>query len=262
MSSAKVWIPATRTVVTGAGSGIGRAIALALAAKGAVVAAVDVDDVAAKRTAEECGRGATAHQADVRDRDQLQDLGLDDAEIVVANAGVGLSGRFTDMTADDWAWIRSVNLDGVVNTCAVWGPTLLERGRGHLVITSSGLGYTPTTTEAAYCATKAAVLSLAMSLRADWGSRGVGVTAVCPGVINTPIVEASRFVGEQAEKRDEALKLFRRGHKPETVATAVVRAIEHDRGLALAGWESKLAWGIHRLAPLRVQQKLATRGLA
>ncbi|MCU1487228.1 MAG: putative oxidoreductase EphD [Actinomycetia bacterium] len=262
MSVAKVWIPATRAVITGAGSGIGRAVAHALAAKGAVVACVDLDGEAAKRVADECGHGATGHQADVRDREQLADLGLDDAGIVMANAGVGVSGRFTDMTAEDWNWIRSINLDGVVNTAAVWGPKLLEQGRGHLVITSSGLGFTPAVDLAAYCATKAAVLSLAASLRADWGQHGVGVTAVCPGVINTPIIEAARFVGEAGEHKEEARKLFGKGHSPNTVAKAVVRAIEHDRGIALAGWESKLAYGVHRFAPFAVQQKLAARGLS
>jgi NADP-dependent 3-hydroxy acid dehydrogenase YdfG len=249
--------------VTGAGSGIGRATALALAAKGAAVACVDIDDVAAKRVAEECGRGATAHQADVRDRDQLASLGLADAGIVMANAGVGMGGRFTDMSPDDWEWIRSINLDGVVNTAAVFGPKLLDRGSGHFVITSSGLGFTPTTALPAYCATKAAVLSLAASLRADWRDHGVGVTAVCPGVINTAIVEASRFAGTDTdEQRAEALKLFRRGHSPKTVAKAVVRAIEQDRGITFPGFESKLAYGIHRFAPFRVQQALAAKGFA
>jgi NADP-dependent 3-hydroxy acid dehydrogenase YdfG len=260
--STRVWIPATRAVVTGAGSGIGRATARALAERGAVVACVDIDDVAAKQTAEECGHGATAHQADVRDRAQLAELGIDDAGIVIANAGVAVAGRFTDMQAEDWAWIRSINLDGVVNTCAVWGPGMLDRGRGHLSITSSGLGFTPVVGLPAYCATKAAVLSLAASLRADWGAHGVGVTAVCPGVINTPIVEASRFVGPDASEKDAARKVFGKGHAPESVAQAVVRAIEHDRGIALVGWESKLAYGIHRFAPFSVQQRLAKRGLA
>jgi short-subunit dehydrogenase len=165
------------------------------------------------------------------------------------------------MTAEDWSWIRSINLDGVVNTCAVWGPGLLAQGRGHLAITSSGLGFTPAVTLAAYCATKAAVLSLAASLRADWADHGVGVTAVCPGVINTPIIESSRYVGEEAGQKEEARKLFGKGHSPQVVAKAVVRAIEHDRGLALAGWESKLAYGVHRFAPFAVQQKVAKRGL-
>jgi NAD(P)-dependent dehydrogenase (short-subunit alcohol dehydrogenase family) len=261
--SARVWIPATRAVVTGAGSGIGRATALALAAKGAVVACVDIDDVAAKATAERCGRGATAHQADVRDREQLESLGIDDAGIVVANAGVGMGGRFTDMAPDDWEWIRSINLDGVVNTVFAFGPKLLERGNGHFVITSSGLGFTPTTALPAYCATKAAVLSLAASLRADWKDHGVGVTAVCPGVINTPIVENSRFAGDDTEEqRTEALKIFRKGHKPETVAKHVVRAIEQDRGITFPGFESKLAYGIHRFAPFKLQQALAAKGFA
>jgi 2-hydroxycyclohexanecarboxyl-CoA dehydrogenase len=259
--SARVWIPATQAVVTGAGSGIGRAIAHHLAAKGAMVACVDIDDVAAKRVAEEIGRGASAHRADVRDRDELAALDIDDVGIVCANAGVGVTGRFTDMSAADWEWIRSINLDGVVNTCAVFGPKLLEQGRGHLAITSSGLGFTPAVQLPAYCATKAAVLSLAASLRADWGPQGVGVTAVCPGVINTPIVDAARYVGDAAEQKAEAKKLFGKGHSPDVVAKAVIRAIEHDRGIALAGWESKLAYGVHRFAPFGVQQKLAARGL-
>jgi 2-hydroxycyclohexanecarboxyl-CoA dehydrogenase len=261
--SSRIWIPATQAVVTGAGSGIGRAIAHLLASKGAVVACVDIDESAAGRVAAECGQGATAHHADVREREQLESLAgeLEDVGIVCANAGVGMSGRFTDMSAADWEWIRSINLDGVVNTAAAFGPRLLEQGRGHLTITSSGLGFTPAVDLPAYCATKAAVLSLAASLRADWGSRGVGVTALCPGVINTPIIESARFVGAAATQQDEARKLFGKGHSPDTVARALVHAIEHDRGIALAGWESKLAYGVHRFAPFGVQQKLAARGL-
>ncbi|MCU1378763.1 MAG: putative oxidoreductase EphD [Acidimicrobiales bacterium] len=259
--SARVWIPATRTVVTGAGSGIGRATAKALASRGAVVACVDINGEAARQTAEECGHGATAHLADVGDRDALAALDLGEVGIVVNNAGVAVSGPFSEMTADDWEWIRSVNLDGVVNGCAVWGPAMLDRGRGHVVNVSSGLGFTPNVTEATYCATKAAVLSLSMSLRADWAERGVGVTAICPGVIDTPIIGNSRFVGDQVQHKADAEQLFAKGHKPEAVAKAIVRAIEGDRGIALVGWESKVAYGIHRFAPLSVQQRVARRGL-
>lgn len=260
--TARIHIAGARAVVTGAGSGIGRATAHALAGRGATVAAVDIDGDAAARTAAECGAGATAHVADVRDRDALAALDLGDVDIAVNNAGVGMSGRFADMTPDDWAWIRGINLDGVVNGCAVWGPPMIERGRGHVVNLSSGLGFMPTVTEVAYCATKAAVLSLSASLRADWAAHGVGVTAVCPGVIDTPIIGRTRFVGGQAAKRGEAERLFRKGHRPETVAGAIVRSIEGDRGIALAGWESKVGWAFHRLAPFALQQRLATKGLS
>ncbi len=100
-----------------------------------------------------------------------------------------MSGRFTDVTADDWEWIRSVNLDGVVNGCAVFAPGMLARGRGHIVNLSSRLAYLHPRTEPVYVATKAAVLALSRSLRVDFAQHGVGVTAICPGITDTPIVD-------------------------------------------------------------------------
>ena len=264
MTRAKAWIVGSRALVTGAGGGIGRATAVALAERGAAVAAVDIDAESAETTATACGPGATAHVADVRDRDALAGLldELGEIDIVGNNAGVGMGGRLTDMSAEDWEWIRGINLDGVVNGCAVFGPPMLERGRGHMVNLSSGLGYTPVATMPAYCTTKAAVFMLSQCLRADWAAYGVGVTAVCPGVINTPIVGRARFVGEHvAEEQRKVEKLFGKGHKPETVATAIIKAIEGDRPVALAGWEAKLGWGMHRFAPLKVQEAMARRGL-
>jgi NAD(P)-dependent dehydrogenase (short-subunit alcohol dehydrogenase family) len=100
-----------------------------------------------------------------------------------------MSGRFTDVTAGDWEWIRSVNLDGVVNGCAVFAPGMLARGRGRIVNLSSGLAYLSPRTAPAYVATKAAVLALSRSLRGDFAQYGVGVTAICPGITDTPIVD-------------------------------------------------------------------------
>lgn len=258
------WIAGSRAVVTGAGGGIGRATSLALAGKGAAVAAVDIDAESAKATAQACGPEATAHVVDVRDREALAGLleELGQVDIAVNNAGVGMGGRFSDMSADDWEWIRSINLDGVVNGCAVFGPPMLERGRGHVVNVASGLGFTPVANMPGYCTTKAAVLMLSSCLRADWAADGVGVTAVCPGVIDTPIVGRARFVGDDVDDaRKQADMVFRKGHRPELVATAIVKAIEGNRPIALAGAESKAAWWIHRLAPLRAQEALARKGL-
>ena len=171
-----------------------------------------------------------------------------------------MTGRFQDMTADDWEWIRGINLDGVVNGCAVFAPAMLARGRGHVVNVSSGLAYTYTKTEPAYVATKAAVLALSRCLRNDWRDFGVGVTAVCPGVINTPIVDSARYVGAQDDPdvRAKTKRLFRRGHEPAKVATAIAKAIERDRAVAPVGVEAWLGWGLHRLLPVRVQQTLSS----
>src|SRR5690606_41982522 len=86
-------------------------------------------------------------------------------EVLVNNAGAGMSGRLTSMSLDDWRWIRSINLDGVVHMCRAFGPGMVAAGRGHVVNVSSGLAYVPRATEPAYVTTKAAVLALSQSLQ-------------------------------------------------------------------------------------------------
>jgi NAD(P)-dependent dehydrogenase (short-subunit alcohol dehydrogenase family) len=245
-------------LITGAGSGIGAATARAFAARGDVVHVVDVDLAAAEQVAAEIG--GKAHEVDVRDRAAMDALAAEvgRVDVLVNNAGVGMTGRLTDMTEADWTWIRSVNLDGVVNGCAAFGPAMLAAGRGHVVNLSSGLGYTPTATEPAYVTTKAGVLALSRCLRADWATHGVGVSAICPGVINTPIIDRTRFVGEQDDPsvRRRTTRLFRRGHKPEAVAAAIVKAVERNRPVVPVGFEAWLGWWLHRYLPVRAQDAL------
>ena len=268
-----VELPGALALVTGAGSGIGRSTALLLARRGASVLAVDIDEVAAERTAAECREAgsaiAGARRVDVADRPAMEGLAAEvhgthgALDVLVNNAGVGLTGRFTDTSLDDWAWIRSINLDGVVHGCALFGPPMLERGRGHVVNVASALGYVATTTEPEYVTTKAGVLALSQCLRADWRREGVGVSTICPGVIDTPIItERTRFRGDQASarKRRRMERVFQRGHRPEQVATAIVDAIEHDRAVVPVGWEARAGWLLHRLGPVPLQQLFA-RGL-
>ncbi len=257
--------PGMTALITGAGSGIGRATALALAERGAVVLAVDIDGVAAKATAQACddlAGGAAAFTCDVADGEAVDDLAATvTAErgalgVLVNNAGVGMTGRFLDTRPEDWNWILGVNLHGVINGCRAFGRPMVAAGRGHVVNVSSGLGYVPTATEPAYCTSKAAVLQLSRCLRYDWAAAGVGVTAVCPGVINTPIVEATRYLGERADAQAKVERLFARGHGPDLVARAIVEAVERDRAVAPVGVEAWLGWGL-RLLPLRVADRLA-----
>ena len=267
---ARVELHGSLSLVTGAGSGIGRATALALAGAGSRVVAVDLDLPSAEKTAATCAElagGGWAEQCDVAFYGAVEDLaarvssahGVPD--VVVNNAGVGMTGRLADMTIEDWTWIRSINLDGVVHGCRAFGPAMLERGSGHVVNVSSGLAYMMRATEPAYVTTKAAVLALSRCLQADWSGSGVGVSAICPGVINTPIIDTTRFAGEdETARRAEAKKLFRRGHPPETVACAIVGAIEHNRAVVPVGWEAKLGWGMSRVLPLSVGQFIATKG--
>lgn len=257
-------------LVTGAGSGIGREIALELARKGSRVLAVDQHADTAEKTAVACtevGPESHAFTCDVTDPDAVRTLAATvhaehgTLDVLVNNAGVGMSARFTDMTLDDWRWIRSVNLDGVVHCCHVFAPPMLAKGHGHVVNVSSGLAYTMRATESAYVTTKAAVLALSRCLRADWHGTGVGVSAVCPGVINTGIIDAGRFLGAQAETHERARKTFRRGHPPELVARDVVVAIRRDKAVVPVGWESKLGWWAHRFLPLSAQGRIARQAL-
>jgi 2-hydroxycyclohexanecarboxyl-CoA dehydrogenase len=269
----RVDLPGALALVTGAGSGIGRSTALLLAKRGASVLAVDIDEVAAERTAAECREAgsaiAGARRVDVADRAAMEALAADvhathgPLDVLVNNAGVGLTGRFTDTSLDDWAWIRSVNLDGVVHGCALFGPPMLERRRGHVVNVASALGYVATVTEPEYVTTKAGVLALSQCLRADWRREGVGVSVICPGVVDTPIItHRTRFRGDQAsaKRRRRMERVFRRGHRPEQVAAAVVDAVEHDRAVVPVGWEARAGWLLHRFGPLPLQQLFA-RGL-
>lgn len=263
-------------LVTGAGSGIGRATAHALAAAGATVLCTDIDEAAAEKTAAECGERARAgsgaapraYRLDVADRQEVDAVAAEvEAEygalrVLVNNAGVGMTGPFNAMTAEDWAFIRSVNLDGVVNCCAAFTPPMLAARRGQVVNISSGLAFVATAQESAYGATKAAVLALSLRLRAEWSARGVGVTAVCPGFVNTPIATSARFTGgrEDPARRARLVKGFSRARPPEKVADAIVKAIAADRALVPVGFESVLGWYAHRLTPIALQQFLARLG--
>jgi NAD(P)-dependent dehydrogenase (short-subunit alcohol dehydrogenase family) len=262
----RVELRGAKALVTGSGAGIGRVTALALAREGAHVLVADIDAAAAEKVVAEiaeAGGTAEAHLLDVTDSDAVATLAstVGPLDVVVANAGVGMTGRLGDMSLDDWRWIRSVNLDGVMHTCHAFGPPMVERGRGQVVIVASGLGYTPRATEPAYCTTKAGALELAQCLRADWGRSGVGVSAVCPGVINTGILDRTRFVGVTDDEKARARKVFRRGHKPETVARDIVKAIKRDKALVTPGFESRVGWWSHRFAPIAVQQLIARQGL-
>lgn len=250
-------------VVTGAGSGIGRATALELARLGAHVVCVDVDTDSASATAKDTG--GEAWTVDVSDRAAMADFASaviaehGAPHLLVNNAGVGLTGRFLDTTPEDWDWILGVNLMGVVHGCQVFGPAMLERGSGHVVNVSSGLAYAPRATEPGYVTTKAGVLALSQCLRADWGPRGVGVSAICPGVIATGIADATRYRGDRAseQSREAVRRLFSRGHRPELVARSIVDAIRRDRPVVPVGAEAWVGWVLRGVMPSRVASRFA-----
>lgn len=255
-------------LVTGAGSGIGRATALALAAKGAKVVALDIDAETAAKTAADTG--GHSYQVDVADRVAVVEIAAavtaahGTPDVVVNNAGVGMTGRFLDMDADDWDWIVGINLLGAVNVTKAFGPAMVERGSGQVVNVASGLAYTPRATEPGYVTTKAALLALSQCLRADWHDAGVGVSVVCPGVINTNIVRSNtRYRGSRdgGQARARAEQVFAKGHRPELVADAIISAVERNRSVVPVGFESRLGWWLRGVLPQAATDRAARMSL-
>jgi NAD(P)-dependent dehydrogenase (short-subunit alcohol dehydrogenase family) len=260
----RVRIRGSRAVVTGAGSGIGKATAVRLAKQGAAVVCVDIDLEGARATAADCGDTAIAVRCDVSDATAVHELadGVESdhgpVDVLVNNAGVGIGGPFLQATVEDWDWLMGVNLNGVSYGCHAFGARMVKRRRGHVVNIASGAAYIMSRDMAAYCASKAAVVALSRCLRADWASAGVGVSVICPGVINTPIATRTRLVGQLAERQERIARSFRFGHSPEMVAKAIIRAVENNPEVVPVGLESELAYRLLPFVPGRLQG-LATR---
>jgi NAD(P)-dependent dehydrogenase (short-subunit alcohol dehydrogenase family)/pimeloyl-ACP methyl ester carboxylesterase len=251
-------------LVTGAGSGIGRATALAFADVGMRVVAVDIDGGAADRTVE-LGRalGADIHAAavDVTDAEAMEDLAKSVlaehgvVDVLVNNAGIGIAGPFLATELGDWRRTLDVNLFGVIHGCRAFARQMIDRGEGgHIVNVASAAAFQPSKGLPAYSTSKAAVLMLSECLRADFAGYGIGVTAVCPGIVATNITRTTRFVGRDAETqavaRSETTRLYRRrAFPPEKVADAIVRAVRDNRAVVDVTPEAAFIHRVYRFAP-------------
>ena len=249
-------------LVTGAGSGIGRETALLCARRGADLVICDVDEAGLAATAaaaRELGRGVFARRVDVADRKQMTAFAaaVGDAvgavDLLVNNAGVGLAATFLDTELDDWDWIVSVNLLGVVHGCKLFVPPMVERGTGgHVVNVASAAGYLASPALTAYSSTKYAVLGLSEALREELRPHGIGVTAICPGLINTPITTSSRARGAAAdpERRERIAAMYRRrDYGPQRVARNILKAVHRGRTVAPVSPEAWLGYFLKRLSP-------------
>ncbi|MGI5164568.1 SDR family NAD(P)-dependent oxidoreductase [Spirillospora sp. CA-253888] len=262
-------------VITGAGSGLGRAITLALAERGATVVAADLDHDSAERTvvlARALGADGTAYRVDVSDADAMADFAAEvksahrTPDIVVNNAGIAVTGPFLDTGIEDWDRILGVNLWGVVHGSRLFGRQMADRVAalpakpdkpnfgGHIVNIASAAAYAPSSALPAYCTTKAAVLMLSECLRAELASSRIGVTAVCPGFTKTGIARNAVRVGVDAEtarrlqvKGDKALRL--RGFPAEKVAERVVDAIVKNKAVVPVNFESNVLRALSRVSP-------------
>lgn len=191
-------------LITGGASGIGEALGRALVARGAQVVLADRQPELAKSVAEGLGEKARSVSLDVREAGAFKAVADEVAEregridYLFNNAGIGIGGLFEDHTLDDWRYIVDVNLMGVVYGISAVYPILLEQGFGHIVNTASMAGRVGTPGLSAYAATKHAVVGITRSLRAEAATRGVRVSAFCPGVIRTEILNDGGVFGKFA----------------------------------------------------------------
>ncbi|MDM4141227.1 MULTISPECIES: SDR family oxidoreductase [Mycobacterium] len=257
----------TLVSVTGAGSGIGRETAFAFAREGAELVISDIDEAAVKATAAEIAtRGGVAHAyvLDVSDAQAVESFaervssehGVPD--IVVNNAGIGHAGGFLDTPAEQFDRVLDVNLGGVVNGCRAFARRMVERGTGgYIVNVSSMAAYAPLQSLSAYCTSKAATYMFSDCLRAELDAAGVGLTTICPGVIDTNIINTTRFdapAGKQADavdgRRGQLGKMFAlRRYGPDKVANAILSSVQKKKPIRPVAPEAYALYGLSRVAP-------------
>jgi NAD(P)-dependent dehydrogenase (short-subunit alcohol dehydrogenase family) len=253
-------------IVTGGASGIGRALVNELVNRGATVLVADVDGegartVAASAPAPPDGQGAARAVAlDVTDAGAVEAVVADFADrqdgldFIFNNAGVGVGGEVADLSLAHWRRTIDVNLYGVVHGVAAAYPPMVRRGRGHIVNTASLAGLIPGALMVPYSATKHAVVGLSLGLRSEAASHGVRVSVVCPGVIDTPLLDRGNPadlppVPSEPDARSLLTQLLGRAYPAARLAADVLDAVALDRALIVAPGHARAAWALYRAWP-------------
>ncbi|HFX6226582.1 SDR family NAD(P)-dependent oxidoreductase [Acinetobacter nosocomialis] len=245
-------------VVTGAGSGIGRSFAVELAKRGGSIICADINLEAAKETVkliEQLGQKAFAVQCDVGQAEQVQAL-ADQAEqlldhpvtLIINNAGVGLGGKFDEMSLEDWKWCMHVNLWGVIHGCHAFVPKLKKLGYGAIINVASAASYTAAPEMSVYNVTKAGVLALSETLSAELRKFNIKVNVLCPTLVPTNIIKNGRIPGRYSKLADHALMNYAMTTSDAVAALTLNRL---DRGLLYTTpqIDAKLFWLMKRTSP-------------
>jgi 3-oxoacyl-[acyl-carrier protein] reductase len=243
-----------RALVTGAASGIGRALALALAEEGADLFLIDKDEGGLAAAAREAARLGVAVETRVCDLTQSAEIaacvrsvlsGRGPLNILVNNAGAAYYGATHDMAAEQWERIIAVNLLAPIQLVRELMPTLLAQDEAHVVNVCSIFGLVPLRKGAAYQTSKFGLVGLSAALRAEYG-REIGVTALCPGFVRTPLLETFETGAPGQQRHAIPAWLCAR---PEQVAAATMRAIRRNKGLVVITPAARLLWLMGRLSP-------------
>lgn len=248
------------SIITGAGSGIGRALALAQAGRGVTVVAADLDEVAPARTAQACGAGAWPCTLDVRSRQATAELVREVVtrhgriDYLFNNAGIGVGGEAHEIDGAHWDRIVDVNLRGVVNGVLAAYPVMVQQGHGHVVNTASLAGLGPAPLLTPYAMTKHAVVGLSNSLRIEAKRYGVRVSVLCPAAIETPLLDSMnppdlKAVPWAPDVRRFLTNLAGPPYPADAFAAEALEAIERNLAVIVIPGRARLAWRLGRLFP-------------
>lgn len=249
-------------IVTGAGSGIGRALALEFADKKSNLAVTDISNERLERVVEEIKSKGVQARGYLVDHSKLEDVGkfkekfFEDwgqVDFMCSNAGVGAGGRIEELTIEDWQWLMNINLWGAIYMVQLFVPEMIKRKSGSILITASGLGLFAAPAMAPYSTSKFALVGLAESLRCELHVHGIKVSALCPGIINTDIVKDGRIYIEDdqgASAKDKVVEFYKKwGSPPSVVARDALKGLAHDKGVIPSPLHAWPGYLFRRLSP-------------
>lgn len=261
-------------VITGAGSGIGRALAQQLAASGAKLAISDINKAGLEQTAQDLGLGEDrlmTRVLDVADRQAFYDFADDvvghfgQANLIFNNAGVALGATVEEMEYSDFEWLMNINFWGVVYGTKAFLPYLKQAGEGHIINISSVFGLVGIPTQSAYNAAKFAVRGFTESLRIEMEMEGspVSCTSVHPGGIKTNIAKAARM-GKGVERmtgvsQEQSVQDFEKMFRttPEDAASTILKGVRNNKRRVLIGSDAIAIDAMQRLLPTSYQKLVA-----
>tara|TARA_B100001964_G_C14260972_1_gene615502 strand:+ start:4980 stop:5825 length:846 start_codon:yes stop_codon:yes gene_type:complete len=257
--------------ITGAGSGMGRALAEALASRHCHVAISDIDPQALAETHERINSiqkaNVSSHELDVADRQQVEQFASDvvnehgKVNMVFNNAGVSVTDTAENMPYEDFEWLMNINFWGVIYGCKSFLPHFHEVEEAHIINTSSIFGIVAVPSQSAYNASKFAVRGYSYAMRQELLDSHIGVSCVQPGGIKTNIIKSSRYTtaDNTAATKEEFISRFNEfaGLTSEQAAEQIRRGVLANKARILVGRDAKTAAIVERIAPTGYQTLLS-----
>lgn len=255
-------------LVTGAASGIGKAVSQLLSSRGAKVIAVDINMVQLQEWVGADSKNINVKSLNITKHDDFASLieeiitEFGQLDYLFNIAGITVAGEVVDLNIEDWKKVMSVDLDGVINGSTLAYKQMVKQGHGHIVNLASIQGLVPLPMEAPYVTAKFGVVGLSQALRVEGADLGVNVSVVCPGYVKTPIFANSEMKNLDREKHLKSLESFEKsGISPEGCAEVILTGVAKNKAIIPVTTPAKFLWLLSRLAPSFLI-KLLTKDLA